>query len=68
MIVLRKKKIVLMVCLILVSVLGFYLQEPINKETMPTVSLPVSNKVIVVDAGHGVPDEGDSLLKLNSKG
>lgn len=29
-----------------------------NKDTVPTVSLPVSNKTIILDAGHGVPDEG----------
>ena len=25
--------------------------------TVQTVALPVSNKTIVIDAGHGVPDE-----------
>ena len=29
-----------------------------KKETVPTVSLPVSGKTIVIDAGHGKPDEG----------
>ena len=29
-----------------------------NKNYIETVSLPVSGKVVVVDAGHGVPDEG----------
>ena len=29
-----------------------------NEETLETVSLPVSNKVIVLDAGHGSPDGG----------
>ena len=29
-----------------------------NVEYLNTVSLPVSGKVIVVDAGHGIPDEG----------
>jgi len=29
-----------------------------QKETVPTVSLPVSGKTIVIDAGHGKPDEG----------
>lgn len=29
-----------------------------NEVTLPTVSLPVSNKVIVLDAGHGSPDGG----------
>ena len=28
------------------------------KNYIDTVSLPVSGKVVVVDAGHGVPDEG----------
>ena len=27
-------------------------------QTVATVNLPVSNKVIVLDAGHGIPDEG----------
>ena len=29
-----------------------------NDEYISTVSLPVSGKVVVVDAGHGIPDEG----------
>ena len=29
-----------------------------------TVSLPVSGKVVVVDAGHGIPDERSCLLTL----
>lgn len=29
-----------------------------NTEYIDTVSLPVSGKVVVVDAGHGIPDEG----------
>ena len=29
-----------------------------SDKTVQTVSLPVSNKVIVLDAGHGKPDEG----------
>ena len=28
----------------------------IELETIETVALPVSNKVIVIDAGHGEPD------------
>ena len=28
-----------------------------NEEFMSTVSLPVSGKVVVIDAGHGIPDE-----------
>ena len=29
-----------------------------DNKTVQTVTLPVTNKVIVIDAGHGVPDEG----------
>ena len=28
-----------------------------NKNYIDTVSLPVSGKVVIIDAGHGVPDE-----------
>ena len=29
----------------------------LNKKTVETVSTPVTNKIIIVDAGHGTPDE-----------
>ena len=35
-----------------------------NKKYIDTVSLPVSGKVVVVDAGHGIPDERSCLLTL----
>ena len=35
-----------------------------NTELINTVSLPVSGKVVVVDAGHGIPDERSCLLTL----
>ena len=60
MIILQRKKILLCMGLIVASMfaIGTY-KEFISKDTIPTVSLPVSNKVIVLDAGHGKPDEGD---------
>ena len=30
----------------------------VEEKTVETVSTPVSNKVVIVDAGHGTPDEG----------
>lgn len=36
----------------------FFQTALVNKKSVPTVALPVTNKVIVIDAGHGVPDEG----------
>ena len=63
MIVLNKKKIRIFVFGIFVMLLGcaFIVDQ---KQTVPTVSLPVSGKTIVIDAGHGKPDEGDFELKL----
>lgn len=43
-------------CLVL-SLLFSNLQYK-NVELIPTMTVPVTNKVIVLDAGHGTPDEG----------
>ena len=55
---LSKKRILVIGMLFLtVTIIGIgsYFSEP---ETVATVALPVSNKVIVIDAGHGDPDGG----------
>ncbi len=57
MIVLNKKKIRLTILIVFVLVFGLALFND-KKESVPTVSLPVSGKTIVIDAGHGKPDEG----------
>ena len=57
MIVLNKKRITIMVLSVFVSVFVFIFATE-SKNIVPTVSLPVSGKTIVVDAGHGKPDEG----------
>lgn len=59
MIVLSKKRILLITSMVVVALFAFVIQTAqVNKDIVPTVALPVSNKVIVLDAGHGVPDEG----------
>ena len=60
MIILSKKRITLVLTCVLVGIFTFMLQVTKTEviETVPTVTLPVSGKTIVVDAGHGVPDEG----------
>lgn len=60
MIILSKKRITLILTCVLVGIFAFMLQtiETETIDTVPTVTLPVSGKTIVVDAGHGVPDEG----------
>lgn len=61
MIILNKKRITLILSGIFLSVFVFILTtgnaEEQNKY-ISTVSLPTSGKTIVIDAGHGVPDEG----------
>ena len=68
MLILTKKRIALMLCLVFVSLYAFSFNVSDNRvgikssesavKTVETVSTPVSNKVVIVDAGHGTPDEG----------
>ena len=62
MIIINKKIILFITSIALASIFifTFVLQTAKfdKQSTVPTVSLPVSNKVIVLDAGHGIPDEG----------
>ena len=58
MVVLSKKRLGIISSILLVCVFVFVFQIANSDKTVPTVSLPVSNKVIVLDAGHGKPDEG----------
>lgn len=65
MIILTKKKILYVIGIITMFIFAYmvtgYNVSNSNKkeiEAVQTVALPVSNKVIVLDAGHGIPDEG----------
>lgn len=58
MLVLNRKRISIVILCILVSVFSFMIATTDKKEdTVPTTATPVSGRTIVVDAGHGVPDE-----------
>lgn len=52
----------IIVCVILA--LFFSLTNPPDLKIIPTMSIPVTGKTIVIDAGHGTPDEG----AINSDG
>lgn len=53
MIVLRKKRLVLITSLVCISLTTFMIKNSVtNPDVVDTVNLPVSNKVIVLDAGH----------------
>ena len=67
MLILKRKRIIVMMCMVFVSLYAFSFKIAnedltLNKKSIETVSTPVTNKVIIVDAGHGTPDEGVSLL------
>ena len=53
-----KKRIVLLASLLIAVVSIGIFQMNLKEESIETVALPVSNKVIVLDAGHGNPDGG----------
>ena len=57
MLIINKKRVYFILATIMVSVISFSL-FPKTENTVQTVSLPVSGKTIVLDAGHGLPDQG----------
>ena len=73
MIILSKKKILYTIGIIIMFIFTYmitaYNVSNSNKnnetdvETLETVALPVDKKVIIIDAGHGVPDEGAESSK-----
>lgn len=67
MLILKRKRIIVMMCMVFVSLYAFSFKIAnedltLNKKSIETVSTPVTNKVIIVDAGHGTPDEGAESL------
>lgn len=64
MIIINKKRITAILTCILIGVFVFILQtSDKEKAVIETVTLPVSGKTIVIDAGHGIPDEGAQSSK-----
>ena len=60
MYVIKIKRICLILIALLLGIFAYsYENQKINidEQTQSTTATPVSGKVIVVDAGHGVPDE-----------
>ena len=65
MIILNRKKILLILGIIAMFIFTYTItivntnnRYKKDNESIATVALPVDSKVIVIDAGHGVPDEG----------
>ena len=58
MFVINGRRIFFIFSCIFLSIFSFFISN--NKESILTSSTPVSNSVIIIDAGHGYPDEGAS--------
>lgn len=59
MVIINKKRIFLILAVFMLSI-ATYTVTIKKEDTITTSSLPVTNKVIILDAGHGKPDEGAS--------
>ncbi len=65
MIVLNRKRISVMLLVIMMGIFVFSYKTAEKEivEEKSVTATPVSNKVIILDAGHGVPDEGEYLQR-----
>ena len=52
------KRATIITCCVFLSVFFYSARRLKPVEIVPVMSLPVTNKVIILDAGHGTPDEG----------
>lgn len=59
---LRRIKIISLI--VIMSVCFATIKNEERKNVISTMAVPVTNKVIIIDAGHGGEDEGDCLLTL----
>lgn len=57
MVIIKKNRLFFIMLVTIISVISAIEYEKNNNDIIDTVALPVSNKVIVLDAGHGLPDE-----------
>lgn len=64
LLILNRKRISLIILVVVLGVFTFAYQEEKQKIEIQeyVTSIPVSDKVVILDAGHGYPDEGVSLL------
>lgn len=57
MLIINKKRILFITLMIMVSAITFVSLDK-QEDTVSTVTFPVTNKTVVLDAGHGSPDQG----------
>ena len=52
------KRLIFVSFLVCLSMSFFCVSNIMNNKVIPANALPITNKVVVLDAGHGKPDEG----------
>ena len=60
------KRILLMITFVFISFAVYGIINVIQRQdkAITTNAIPITNKIVVVDAGHGKPDERSCLLTL----
>lgn len=58
MLILNKKRLLLIFTCLVISISFAKIKS--KDKTIETVALPVENRVIILDAGHGLPDSRSS--------
>lgn len=62
MVILSKKRILIIIFCLIIGISTFLIKTSIvnidNKKTSEVTAVPASGKTIILDAGHGTPDEG----------
>ena len=66
MIVIGKKRLLLISGCLLLSLGVVGINTIKTEETLPTMALPVTNRTVIIDAGHGSPDERGIKCKRNN--
>lgn len=52
------KRLIFVSFLVCLSMSFFCVSNIMNNKVISTNALPITNKIVVLDAGHGKPDEG----------
>ena len=61
------KRLIFVSFLVCLSMSFFCVSNIMNNKVIPTNALPITNKIVVLDAGHGKPDEGVFLFHKENK-
>ena len=66
--VINRKRLAYIAIFVSLPVFAFVFRCAKENNTVATMAVPVTNKTIVIDAGHGSPDEGASSDSRNNRG